>query len=131
MRLVDFPFVICRMECRPCRRRGVYRLARLAGTYGPDIELRDLRRLLTADCDAWRQVGKRFRHIVDEDCRAFFVDLAHPPRPPDLPPSLGGLKLLQGGKVGEPRRPTIVERRRLVEGGALPSEEEDAEWPSF
>jgi hypothetical protein len=29
MRLVDYPFVILRIDCRPCRRHGLYRLARL------------------------------------------------------------------------------------------------------
>jgi len=30
MRLVDFPYVVVRLECNLCHRKGAYRLARLA-----------------------------------------------------------------------------------------------------
>jgi len=40
--LAHYPFVIVRIACRVCARRGSYRLARLAAKFGPEISLRDL-----------------------------------------------------------------------------------------
>src|SRR5580692_8446390 len=40
--LAHYPFVIVRIACRVCARRGPYRLARLAAKFGPEISLRDL-----------------------------------------------------------------------------------------
>jgi hypothetical protein len=40
--LAGYPFVVVRIACRVCSRRGSYRLARLAAKYGPAISLRDL-----------------------------------------------------------------------------------------
>jgi hypothetical protein len=37
-----YPFVVIRIACRVCSRRGSYRLARLAAKFGPEISLRDL-----------------------------------------------------------------------------------------
>ena len=36
------PFVVGRIACRVCSRRGSYRLVRLAAKFGPEISLRDL-----------------------------------------------------------------------------------------
>lgn len=77
----------------------MYRLARLAETYGAHVELELLRCQLIADCPAWRQTGKRRRIIQADDCRAKFTDLGAP-TPPDLPPGMGGLKLIIGGGTG-------------------------------
>jgi hypothetical protein len=38
-RLSDFPWVVVRVGCNLCRRKGEYRLARLAAKYGPEISL--------------------------------------------------------------------------------------------
>ena len=40
--LAFYPFVVVRIACRVCSRRGSYRLARLAAKFGPEISLRDL-----------------------------------------------------------------------------------------
>jgi hypothetical protein len=40
--LALYPFVVVRIACRVCSRRGSYRLARLAAKYGPEISLRDV-----------------------------------------------------------------------------------------
>jgi hypothetical protein len=37
-----YPFVVVRIACRVCARRGSYRLARLAAKFGPEVSLRDL-----------------------------------------------------------------------------------------
>src|SRR5213595_3672051 len=40
-RLAFYPYVIVRVSCRHCTRRGSYRLARLGAKYGPEIGLID------------------------------------------------------------------------------------------
>ena len=45
-RLALYPFVVVRIGCRQCSRKGAYRLARLAAKYGPEITLRDLTTIL-------------------------------------------------------------------------------------
>src|SRR4030095_1332021 len=52
-RLAFYPFVIVRVSCRHCTRRGSYRLARLGAKYGPEIALDDLLRQLAGDCPHW------------------------------------------------------------------------------
>jgi hypothetical protein len=42
-RLALYPYIVVRMGCRLCSRRGAYRLARLAAKYGPEIGLRTSR----------------------------------------------------------------------------------------
>lgn len=49
-------------------------------------------------------------------CGAYMPDLIHP-RPPDLPPGLAGLTLIEGGKADLlPAEPREIERRRRVGG---------------
>ena len=48
--LAHYPFVVVRIACRVCARRGAYRLARLAAKFGPEISLRDLTDRFTYDC---------------------------------------------------------------------------------
>jgi hypothetical protein len=48
-----YPFVVVRIACRVCSRRGSYRLARLAAKFGPEITLRDLADRFSYDC-LWR-----------------------------------------------------------------------------
>jgi hypothetical protein len=40
--LAHYPFVVVRIRCRVCSRKGSYRLARIAAEHGPEISLRDL-----------------------------------------------------------------------------------------
>ena len=50
-RLSDFPWVIVRIDCPLCpRRKGQYRLARLAEKYGADVQLCDLLDRIALDC---------------------------------------------------------------------------------
>jgi hypothetical protein len=48
--LAFYPFVVVRIACRVCPRRGNYRLARLAAKFGPEIGLRDLTDRFSYDC---------------------------------------------------------------------------------
>jgi hypothetical protein len=76
-RLVDFPYVLVRLRCDLCKRKGAYRLARLATKYGSEILLDDLVVRLSSDCP-WRDDSR------GTGCGASFADLP-PRRPPDMP----------------------------------------------
>jgi hypothetical protein len=75
--LALYPFVVVRISCRVCSRRGSYRLARLAAKFGPEISLRDLTDRFSYDC-LWRHSYKG-----KSSCGVYLPDLDHP-RPPDL-----------------------------------------------
>ena len=94
--LALYPFVVVRIACRVCPRKGSYRLARLAAKYGPEISLRDLAERFSYDClrraEARSKKGK-------SACGVYLPDLEQP-RPPDNPP--GTIKLRLVKKTGEP-----------------------------
>jgi hypothetical protein len=78
--LAFYPYIIVRVACRHCARRGTYRLARLGAKYGPEIALDDLLRQLAGDCPHWKWSAR-----WPEGCGAYFPDLEPPMRPPDVP----------------------------------------------
>ena len=90
-RLAFYPYVVVRVGCRHCPRRGSYRLARLGAKYGPEIELENLLRQLAGDCPLWHRSAR-----WPEGCGAFFPDLEPPMRPPDMPRT--ALRVVKGGK---------------------------------
>ena len=94
-RLAYFPYVLVRIRCVHCSRRGAYRLARLAAKYGPEITLDALLAKLTADCEYSSRAHHPFRRI----CEARFVDLDPPRRPPDLPAAIVRPRIVAGGKT--------------------------------
>jgi hypothetical protein len=85
--LAHYPFVVVRIACRVCNRRGSYRLARLAAKYGPENTLRDLTDRFSYDC-MWRAEARSKKG--KSACGVYLPDLETRP-PPDLPP--GMLKL--------------------------------------
>ena len=85
-RLVDFPWVVTRISCKFCRRKGQYRTARLAERFGADVELERLLEILAADCRYMRP-GEKARKY-EERCGARFTDLDESKPPPDVPPAL-------------------------------------------
>jgi hypothetical protein len=82
--LAHYPFVVVRIRCRVCARKGSYRLARIAAKYGPEITLRDLLDRFSYDC-LWRTQSRTKRGRTD--CGVYLPDLEQP-RPPDLPPGM-------------------------------------------
>lgn len=97
--LSSFPWVVVRVECGMCpHRKGSYRLARLAAKFGPEMPLDDVLDWIAFDCP-WRP-SRCFRegNQYVPKCQARFVDLDGPYRPPDLPPGLVRLRVVQGGK---------------------------------
>jgi|SRR5690606_1064957 len=98
MRLSSYPFVVVRIACRLCRRQG-HRLARLAERFGAETEVEAVLDALTADCAHKPDPRRRRRHRYSPDiCHAELIDLVEPRLPPDLPPGLGGLRVIEGGR---------------------------------
>jgi hypothetical protein len=89
--LAHYPFVVVRIRCRVCARKGSYRLARIAAKYGPEITLRDLLDRFSYDC-LWRTQSRTKRGRTD--CGVYLPDLEQP-RPPDMPPGLVKLRLVK------------------------------------
>ena len=80
-RLVDYPWVVVRIECVLCPRKGCYRLARLAARYGPEQSLDGLLADIAHDCPWWRTNPRKY----EPRCGARFVDLERNLPPPDDP----------------------------------------------
>ena len=99
-RLSDFPWVIVRIDCPLCpHRKGPYRLARLAETYGADILLCDLIDGIAFDCPRKSLPWERSPNQYDPRCKARFTDLKAASRPPpDVPPIMRKLMVIRGGK---------------------------------
>lgn len=95
--IVDYPWVVCRVQCNLCRRSGQYRLARLAEKYGASTSLSHMLSLLAADCP-W--IADRFKaQKYRKGCGIHLPDIERDPTPPpDLPPTLRGLQIIEGGK---------------------------------
>ena len=98
-RLWSYPYIFVRVECTYCpHRKGAYRLARLAAKYGADIPMEELLANITFDCPYHPMPHRRAGKYVPT-CHARFVDLEGPRPPPDLPPRLGALRVIKGGKA--------------------------------
>src|ERR1700722_8518470 len=89
--LAHYPFVVVRIGCRVCNRRGSYRLARLAAKFGPEITLRDLTDRFSYDC-MWRAEARSKKG--KSACGVYLPDLEQP-RPPDVPPGMVKLRLVK------------------------------------
>ena len=102
--LAAYPYVVVRISCTMCTRQGRYRLARLAEKFGANIGLDDLLLKLTADCAG---AGRSARHPYRRICKARFIDLDGPRRPPDLPPAMMPLRVIEGGRPAELELPGL------------------------
>jgi hypothetical protein len=88
-----YPYVVVRIGCRRCTRKGSYRLARLAAKYGAEIPMIELLAHLAGDCAIWDT-----RHRGAPRCGAYFVDLEFPAPPPDRPTEgIRRLRLVKSG----------------------------------
>jgi hypothetical protein len=82
--LVSYPWIIVRIACRRCDRRGSYRLARLAARFGADVAMPELLKAISADC-----YYRKPRHPISGECQAYFLDLEKDAPPPsDVPPAM-------------------------------------------
>jgi hypothetical protein len=89
--LAHYPFVVVRIACRVCSRRGNCRLPRLAAKFGPEISLRDL-----TDRFSYESMGRAEAHgrKGKSGCGVYLPDLEQP-RPPDVPPGMVKLRLVK------------------------------------
>jgi hypothetical protein len=91
--LSSYPYVVVRIACRRCTRKGSYRLARLAAKHGSEIAMMELLAHLAGDCAIWDA-----RHPGVPRCGAYFVDLEFPAPPPDRPTEgMRRLRLVKNG----------------------------------
>lgn len=88
--LATYAFVTVRVACRNCKRRGVYRLARLAERFGADATLDNVLITITADCNlATNRTNRR-------GCRAAYFPGIVPTSLPEPPPR-APLRIILGG----------------------------------
>ena len=92
-RLALYPFVVVRIGCRQCSRKGAYRLARLAAKFGPEITLRDLTNRFSYDC-MWRAEARSKKGKSTCGVIPAGPDGRHK-RPPDLPSGMVKLRLVK------------------------------------
>lgn len=112
--LRDYPYVVLRFRCHVCERGGNARLAVLAAKYGSDALVGYLIHLFVGRCPWDPHNPARKPQKYGMRCGGYCPDL-HSGRPPDLPPSMTGLTLIEGGKPDMlPAEPTPIERRRRV-----------------
>lgn len=102
-RLSNYPYVLVRIGCTLCGRRGQYRLARLAAKFGPETSLEDLLDQFALSCPYPRPGSLPKRRKYQAVCGIELVDIGRPsPRPPDLPRR--GLVAIPGGKADLPAK---------------------------
>jgi hypothetical protein len=111
VRLVDYPFVVVRVGCNLCHRKGSYRLLRLGIAFGADATLEEVMEGLAKNCPWRAQPWERSRNQYRPKCHARFIDLDKP-TPPDLPPAMAGLRVIEGGKSDELKPAAKPSRRR-------------------
>ncbi|WP_126116444.1 MULTISPECIES: hypothetical protein [unclassified Bosea (in: a-proteobacteria)] len=114
--LIDFPWVAVRFRCQFCTRSKDARLAGLAWVYGEHATLRWLLGVFRSGC-AWDPSNAaRKPQKYGRKCGAYLMDIGRT-SPPDLPPSMSGLTLIEGGKDDSyPAEPADQTRRRRIGG---------------
>lgn len=98
-KIVEYPWVVVRIECVLCTRKGIYRLARLAARYGPEQSLEGLLADLAQDCPYWRTNPRKY----EPRCGARFVDLDRNLPPVDHPDAIVH-RQRQPGREDVPKR---------------------------
>lgn len=112
--LLDFPWVVVRFRSYFCTRSKDARLAGLAWLYGEHATLKCLLAQFRKPC-AWNPVNpERKPQKYGRKCGAYCMDIGRT-SPPDLPPSMSGLTLIEGGKDEQlAEKPARKGRRRAV-----------------
>lgn len=112
--LRDYPWVVVRVRCHFCKRGGDARLAVLAAKHGPYISMGRLIIEIMKAC-AWAPWNPERRpQKYGMKCGLYCPDLRRPD-PPDLPPGMKELTLIEGGKGDMlPAEPSEPGRRRRV-----------------
>jgi len=110
-----YPWVALHFRCHSCAREARVRLAVVAIAHGLNAPIGRVLRSFAAECPYYPDSGSRSRKYGHK-CGAYCPDVLSP-RPPDLPPSLCGLTLIEGGKANAlPAEPLAAETRKRVGG---------------
>lgn len=96
--LVAYPWVLVRLRCHVCPRNAEVRLAALAARYGHRAPVRSVLHAFMGGCPWNPHTELRKQQKYGHRCGAYLPDLASA-RPPDLPPTMTGLTLIEGGKA--------------------------------
>jgi hypothetical protein len=106
-----YPWVIVRLRCHVCPRFADVRLAALAARYGPRMPVRAALHDFMGECPWNPYTELRKPQKYGHRCGAYLPDL-NSTKPPDLPPAMTGLSLIEGGKADMlPTEPAPVRRR--------------------
>ncbi len=96
-RLIDFPWIVIRFRCHYCERGGDASLVACAVRHGSNVTLGELLARFTARCPWSPQSPERKPRKYGHKCGAFMPDIGRQ-GPPDHPPALTALRLIDGGK---------------------------------
>lgn len=112
--LVRYPWIVVRLRCHVCPRNAEVRLAALAARYGHRVPLRMVLHAFMAECPWNPHTELRKLQKYSMRCGAYIPDL-NSGRPPDLPPTMAGLTLIEGGKADMlPAEHSPSQKRRRV-----------------
>lgn len=114
--LRHFPWVVVRFRCHYCRRQSDARLASLAWHYGVHTTLRQLVDTFMSRCPWDPHNLARKPQKYGMKCGAYCPDIGRT-SPPDWPPPMKGLTLIEGGKDEQrPAEPAELPGRRRIGG---------------
>lgn len=112
--LMHWPWVVISFRCHYCERGGEARLAACAVQFGKHATMARLLSAFVSGCPHDPHSPLRKPRKYGHHCGAYLPDLGRT-SPPDLPPSLRGLTLIEGGRDDMlPAESAPAERRRRV-----------------
>lgn len=110
-----WPWIHVHFRCHWCPRNAEVHIAVLAGSYGHRAPLEWVFRRFVSGCP-WDPHSEQWKpQKYGMRCGAYCPDVRSS-RPPDLPPSMSGLKVVTGGKDDQLTKAPAKERRRRVGG---------------
>jgi len=111
--LMHWPWVVIRLRCTGCEREDDVRLAACAARFGTRATMAEVLGAWRAKCpwapgDAWKP--RKYGHR----CGGYLPDVFRA-GPPDLPPSMTGLRVINGDREKQqPVKEGTTRRRRRV-----------------
>ena len=110
-----WPWINVHFRCHWCPRNAEVHIAVLAASYGHRAPLEWVFRRFVSGCP-WDPHSEHWKpQKYGMRCGAYCPDVRSS-RPPDLPPSMSGLKVVTGGKDDQLTKAPAKERRRRVGG---------------
>ncbi|KFC63953.1 hypothetical protein FG93_05463 [Bosea sp. LC85] len=110
--LRHYPWIVIRFRCNYCKRWADGGLAACAEKFGAAMTLGDLLEMFRGRC-AWRaEIRKPQKYGFK--CGGYCLDIGKT-RPPDLPATMSGLTVIEGGRDDLlPAEPREIERRKRI-----------------